>query len=49
MKTKPTIDGIAKIILERILSLFGANSNEIATEKQPRKPEINAKTYEGRK
>ena len=49
MKAKPIIDGIAKIILEIILSLFGADGNEIAAEKQPRKPEINAKTYEGRK
>lgn len=47
MKAKPTSEGAAKIILERILSLFGTDSNELDAEKQPRKPEINAKTYEG--
>ena len=49
MKAKPISEGIAETNIERILSFIGFNSNERADEKQPRKPEINAKTYEGRK
>ena len=49
MKAKPIRAEIDKNNLDGILSLFWTGSNETAITKQPKKPEINTKTYEGRK